>query len=110
MSGRRLCEVREEMREPVYRIGERESDGVTVLRKWNSLQCPFAGHCDKSGPCRGFTPENNQILSELRDRLFVAGFTYIENVSPHDLVLDRRFRADEQRERQKRFMKGENQK
>jgi hypothetical protein len=73
---KRLCEVQAELRDPVMRLGE-GGDAATV-RQWASLRCPRAGHCDPSKRCEGFTPSNRQVISEIQDRLFVAGFVRIE--------------------------------
>jgi hypothetical protein len=78
MSGPRLCEVQAEMRPAVMRLGE-GGDAQTV-RAWASLRCPSGGHCDPSQRCTGFTPQNRQVISELQDRLFVAGFVRLEEI------------------------------
>lgn len=78
MSGPRLCEVSDEMRDPVLKLGE-GGDAATV-RQWASLRCPKRGHCDPSERCSGFTPQNRQTISELQDRLFVAGFVRLEEI------------------------------
>jgi len=73
MSNKRLCEIKEEMHAPLVQLvaanGPQE-----IGHQWAMLKCPFTQHCDKTGPCRGFTPANRQRISEIEDRLFVAGF------------------------------------
>jgi hypothetical protein len=76
MSGPRLCEVTAELRDPVMKLGERGDVGT--VRQWASLRCPKRGHCDPSQKCEGFTPQNRQTISQLKDRLFTAGFVHIE--------------------------------
>jgi hypothetical protein len=75
MKRQRLCEVQQELRPAVMRLGE--SGDVATLQKWAGLQCPKRDHCGKDRPCEGFTAENRQRISELQDRLFVAGFVHI---------------------------------
>jgi len=77
MKRERLCEVTSELRPAVLELGTRGD--AEPLRMWAQLQCPSrGGHCDKAGPCRGFTPANRQAISELQDRLFQAGFVRVE--------------------------------
>lgn len=69
----RLCEVSEELRAPVMRLGE--GGDVATVRRWAGLRCPRRDHCDESSKCKGFTPANRQRISEIEDELFVRGFT-----------------------------------
>jgi len=77
---KRLCEVKEELRpaavELVYSGGS-----AWARMSLDTLRCPRAGgHCDKSGPCLGMTPENRQTISKIQDRLFAAGFVRVEEI------------------------------
>lgn len=80
MSGRRLCEVKEEMHGPLVQLVREAGGPLEIGHQWASLRCPFTNHCDKTGPCRGFTPANRQRISEIEDRLFAAGFVHIEEM------------------------------
>jgi len=75
MRSEKLCEIADELREPVMQVGMSERDGYKTVRKWASLRCPHRSGCDKSAPrCDGMTPQNRQIISELKDRIFTFGF------------------------------------
>jgi len=83
----RLCEVQDSMREAVMEIGlhARPPEGAKLVRQWASLRCPHRGGCNKSAPrCDGMTPENRQIISKLKDKLFMAG------VVPEDQLFSER--------------------
>lgn len=75
---KRLCEVSDELRDPVMKLGE--GGDARLVRTWASLRCPRAGHCDPTQKCEGFTPQNRQTISKLEDRLFVAGFVRVEEI------------------------------
>jgi hypothetical protein len=78
MKQQRLCEVKDAMRTPLISIsgGFSDHDGHPLVQSWSQLKCPFTQHCDKSGPCRGFTAENRQRISELDDVFFKHGFVH----------------------------------
>lgn len=71
---KRLCEVKDEMMGVLVQIVKQEGHALPVGHKISLLRCPFTNHCDKSGPCRGFTPANRQRISEIDDEFFVRGF------------------------------------
>ena len=73
---KRLCEVVSEMRDPVLELGTHGD--VDTLRRWAGLRCPRRDHCDQSRKCEGMTGQNLQTISELKDKLFQAGFVQIE--------------------------------
>jgi len=73
----RLCEISDRLRPGVMAT----LDARTV-RMWASLKCPHAGGCDKSrSRCDGMTPQNCQIISELKDKIFVIGAVPIHNLA-----------------------------
>lgn len=71
---KRLCEVKDEMMTALVQIVKQEGGAVPVGHKISLLRCPFSQHCDKTGPCKGFTPTNRQRINEIEDELFVRGF------------------------------------
>jgi hypothetical protein len=76
MSGPRLCEVKNEMMTALVQIVQTENNGhaLPVGHSISLLRCPFSNHCDKTGPCRGFTSRNRQLISEIEDEFFKRGF------------------------------------
>ena len=83
MSQRRLCEVKEAMRGPLVQLVKEAGKALPIGHTWSLLQCPYTNHCDKSGPCRGFTPANSQRVEQLKDEFFRHGFR-IDNFSTTD--------------------------
>jgi hypothetical protein len=73
---RKLCEIQQEMREPLLEIGLRELEGYRLLRKWASMKCPHRNHCDPATTkkCDGLTPQNLVTISKLQDELFFRGY------------------------------------
>lgn len=73
---RRLCEVRDELRPAIMRLGE-SGDAVTV-RRWASLRCPRRDHCNPDRACEGMSGQNLVTIARLEDKLFQHGFTKTE--------------------------------
>ena len=71
---RKLCEIQQEMRQPLLEIGLRELEGYKLLRKWAGMKCPNRNHCDPSQKCEGLTPSNLVTIAQLEDALFVRGY------------------------------------
>ena len=76
MSGPRLCQVKDEMREAVNKLPNSES---LTKSRFAILECPNGRHCDKSGPCKAMrNPVVTQTLALIQDRLFINGFVRTE--------------------------------
>lgn len=73
---KRLCELKDEMMTALVQIVQTQNNGraLPVGHSISLLRCPSANHCDRTGPCRGFTARNRQRISEIEDELFVRGF------------------------------------
>ena len=81
MSAQRLCEVKAEMR-PALRqlVAENGGNALPVGHQWAMLECPYTNHCDKSGPCRGFTRENRMRIAAIDDEFFRKGFVKLDEL------------------------------
>lgn len=73
---KRLCEVKDEMMTALVQIVQTQNGGkpLPVGHSISLLRCPSANHCDKTGPCKGFTSRNRQLISKIEDEFFVRGF------------------------------------
>jgi len=76
MSGKRLCEVKDELFQPLVQLVRENVPGAARLRlELESLRCPGGrNHCSRSGPCKGFTADNKLRIARLQDKLFEFGF------------------------------------
>jgi hypothetical protein len=62
------------MRPVLVKLAQEAGEPLKIGHTWSLLSCPFSAHCDKRGPCKGFTPENRQRIAQIEDQFFAKGY------------------------------------